>query len=103
MVAVTPSFLGDATNLSPLGQLTVVPAPWAFFQSSLIALRCVVNTNVVPLESARRTTVMSWSGRFTPGLAALSFASLHFVVLPRKMEAYTSRGSLSAFGLPGRL
>jgi hypothetical protein len=59
MVAVTPSFLGEATNLSLLGHATVVPAPGPFFHSSLIALRWLVNTKVVPLESARRTTVMS--------------------------------------------
>src|SRR5215467_4473012 len=97
MVAATPSFLGEATSLSPDGHLTVVPAPGPFFHSSLTAARCVVNTNVVPLLSARRTTVMSWSGRFTPGLAALIFGSLHFVILPRKIAGYTSRGSLSSF------
>ena len=85
IVAVTPSFFGAATILSLFGQFTVVPAPWLFFHSSLIALRWVVNTKVVPLESARRTTVMSWSGRLTPGFAALSFGSLHLVILPRKI------------------
>ncbi len=103
MVAVTPSFLGEATNLSLLGQLTVVPVPGPFFHSSLMALRCWVNTKVVPLASARRTTVMSVSGRVTPGLAAFSLGSLHLVILPRKMPTYTSRGSLRPFGLPGRL
>ena len=63
MVAVTPSFFGEATNLSLFGQLTVLPAPGPFFHSSLIALRWLVKTNVVPLVSARRTTVMSWSGQ----------------------------------------
>ena len=63
MVAVTPSFLGDATILSLLGQFTVVPAPMVFFHSALIALRCLVNTKVVPLLSARRTTVIFRSGR----------------------------------------
>ena len=63
MVALTPSFFGEATNLSLLGQLTVVPAPGPFFHSSLMALRWLVKTNVVPLASARRTTVMSWSGK----------------------------------------
>src|SRR5262249_16269615 len=103
LVAVTPSFLGEATILSLLGQLTVVPAPGPLLHSSLMAARCVVNTNVVPLESARRTTVMSRSGRVTPGFAALSFGSLHLVILPRKIAGYTSRGSLRALGFPGRL
>src|ERR1044071_4182907 len=103
MVAVTPSFFGEATNLSVFGQFTVVPAPGPFFHSSLIAERCEVNTKVVPLESARRTTVMSRSGSATPGFAALILASLHLVILPRKMAGYTSRGKFSALGLPGRL
>src|SRR5262245_27132863 len=85
MVEVTPSFFGEATILSLFGQFTVVPAPGPLAHSSLTAVRCVVNTKVVPLESARRTTVMSRSGRFTPGLAALILGSLHFVILPRKM------------------
>ena len=59
MVALTPSFFGEATNLSLFGQFTVVPAPGPLFHSSSIALRWVVKTNVVPLASARRTTVMS--------------------------------------------
>src|SRR5262245_9554679 len=103
IVAVTPSFLGEATNLSLLGQLTVVPAPGPLCHSSLIALRWLVNTNVVPLESARRTTVMSRSGSVRPGFDALSRGSLHFVMCPRKMLEYTSRGSFRPFGLPGRL
>ena len=69
MVAVTPSFFGEAMNLSLSGQTTVLPVPGPLAQSSLIALRCCVNTNVVPLLSARRTTVMSRSGSVTPSLA----------------------------------
>ena len=85
MVALTPSFFGEATNLSLLGQLTVVQAPGPRFHSSSMAPRCVVNTNVVPLASARRTTVMSWSGNVMPGLAVFTLGLLHFVILPRKM------------------
>src|SRR5262245_11890684 len=103
MVAVTPSFFGDATNLSLLGQFTVVPTPGPLAHSSLIAARCVVNTKVVPLESARRTTVMSRSGNVMPALAPLILGSLHFVILPRKIWAYTSRGSFKPLGLPGKL
>src|SRR5262245_13865439 len=95
-VAATPSFFGDATNLSLAGHLTVVPTPGPFFHSSLIADRCVVNTNVVPLLSARRTTVMSWSGRLTPGLAALILGSPHFVILTRKIRAYEPLGGVGA-------
>ena len=72
MVAVTPSFLGEATNLSLLGQLTVVPAPGPFFHASLMALRCWVNTKVVPLLSARRTTVMPGVGQCHAGIGRLS-------------------------------
>src|SRR5215468_6940625 len=103
IVAVTPSFFGEATILSLFGQFTVVPDPGPLLHSSLMAARWDVNTKVVPLASARRTTVMSRSGKVIPGLAALILGSLHFVILPRKMAGYTSRGSLRPFGLPGRL
>jgi len=46
-----------------------------------------VKTSVVPLASARRTTVMSVSGTLIPGFAALSLGSLHLVIWPRKMPA----------------
>src|SRR5215813_1240593 len=103
MVAVTPSFFGEATNLSLFGQFTVVPAPGPFFHSGLIAERCEVNTKVVPLESARRTTVMARSGSLIPGFAAWILGSFHLVIVPRKIAGYTSRGSFSSLGLPGRL
>lgn len=58
IVAATPSFFSDATNLSPAGHFTVVPTPGTLFHSSLIAARCVVNTNVVPLLSAHHRDVL---------------------------------------------
>src|SRR5262245_66661534 len=42
IVALTPSFFGEATNLLLLGQFTVVPEPRVFFHSSLIAARWLV-------------------------------------------------------------
>src|SRR5688572_24805443 len=98
IVAATPSFLGEAMNLSLLGQFTVVPAPGPFFQASLMALKCWVNTKVVPLLSARRTTVMSVSGIFASGLASAITGSLHFVTLPEKILLYASRESFNSLG-----
>jgi len=46
----------------------------------------MVNTAVVPLESARRTTVIGRSGSLISGLAATIFGSFHLVILPRKPE-----------------
>ena len=68
IVAVTPSFLGAATMLAVVGHWTVVPEPGPALNASLMALRCLVNTKVVPLLSERRTTVILVSGSVTPGI-----------------------------------
>src|SRR5215470_12759912 len=96
-VAVTPSFFGDAIILSLLGQFTVVPVPGPFFHVSLMALKCCVKTKVVPLLSARRTTVMLVSGSFASGFALAIAGSFHLVISPRKIFGYTSRGSFRSF------
>ena len=65
MAAETPSFPFD---LVPTGQLGILFVPGLFANSSLMVLRCFVKTKLVPLPSARTTTLMSLSGSFTPGL-----------------------------------
>ena len=69
----------------PTGQLGCLLLPGLLANSSLIALRCLVKTYVVPLPSARTTTLMSVLGSFTPGLASATALSFHLVILPRKM------------------
>src|SRR5215510_2346856 len=103
IVAATPSFLGEATILSVLGQLTVIPAPGPFFHAALTALKCCVNTKIVPLLSGRRTTLIAVTGRVTPGFALAMTGSFHFVSCPKKMWVYASRDSLRSFGPLGRL
>src|SRR5215813_9937030 len=103
IVAATPSFLGEATILSVLGQLTVIPEPGPVFHASLTALKCWVNTKVVPLLSARRTTVIGVSGRVTPGFALAMTGSFHLVIWPKKILVYASRDSLRSFGPLGKL
>ncbi|MNT73017.1 hypothetical protein D3C72_2116730 [compost metagenome] len=72
-------------NLSLAGQLTVLPSPNSCLNAGLIAAKCLVNTAVVPLESARTTTVIGVAGSFSSGLAATICGSFHWVILPRKM------------------
>src|SRR5271157_6559807 len=103
IVAVTPSFLGAATILSLLGQTTVVPNPGPLAQASLMALKCLVKTKLVPLESARRTTVMGRSGSLRFGLSLAMSGSFQFLISARKIFGYTSRLSFKPWGLPGRL
>ena len=69
-----------------MGHWAVVSEPTSLANASLIAERCFVNTKVVPLESDRRTTVISRSGSLRLGLAAAIRGSFHFVTLPRKMS-----------------
>ena len=64
-LAVTPSFPLERV---PTGQLGSVLTPGLWANSGLMALRCLVNTNVVPLPSARTTTLMGWSGRAHAGI-----------------------------------
>ena len=85
MVAVTPSFLGEATNLSLFGQFTVVPAPGPFLPFLADRGEVLGEHEGRAALSARRTTVISRSGRATPGFAALIFGSFHLVILPRKI------------------
>src|SRR5215510_480072 len=94
IVAATPSFLGAATILSVLGQLTVIPAPGPLFHAALTALKCWVNTKVVPLLSARRTTVTAVSGRGAPGFALARTGSFQCVIWPKNILLYASRDSL---------
>src|SRR5262249_51513464 len=103
MVAATPSFLGEATILSVLGQLTVIPAPGPVFHAALTALKCWVNTNVVPLLSARRTTVIAVAGKFAPGLGWAMIGSFHLVICPKRILVYASRDNFTSFGPLGRL
>ena len=81
-MAVTPSF---PLPPMPTGKSTDLPTPGPSCHSLLIAARCVVKTNVVPLESARRTTVTFVSGSLRSGLALAISGSFHFLTLPRKM------------------
>ena len=67
MAAETPSLPFDFV---PTGQLGILFVPGLLANSSLMALRCFVKTKLVPLLSARTTTLMSASGSFTPGLVA---------------------------------
>jgi len=87
----------------PAGQFGALLVPGPFAQSGLTALRCCVKTNVVPLLSARRTTVTLVSGSFRPGLAAAMAGSFHFVIRPRKISAYAFRDSRSGADSSGRL
>src|SRR5579863_1377841 len=80
--AVTPSLFFAPM---PTGQFGCLLVPGPDFQASLTALRCCVKTNVVPLLSARCTTVMLSAGRDTPGFALAMAGSFHLVTLPRKM------------------
>src|SRR5262245_37346574 len=86
----------------PTGQGTDLPTPGPLFQRASMAARWLVNTNVVPELSARRTTVIHWCGKETPGLSWAIAASSQEVIVPRKMLTYVLRDSLMA-GLPGRL
>src|ERR1035438_3844812 len=98
-LAVTPSFPFDRV---PTGQLGMLFVPGLAANSLLIALRCCVNTNVVPLESARTTTLMALPGSFAPGFALAMAGSFHFFTLPRKRPAYASRDSFRSL-TPGTL
>jgi len=85
----------------PAGQVMFEPAPGPFFQSSLIAARCELNTKVVPLPSARRTAPMGVAG--APGFSLAITGSFHLVTLPRKIPTSASRVSLSGDLSSGRL
>src|SRR5215472_19162141 len=98
--AATPGLPLPAT---PTGKLTALPAPGPFFHSGLIALRCEVNTKVVPLPSERLTTVILVSGSVTPGLTLVIAGSFQLVILPRNTPAYAWRESLIGLVTSGRL
>ena len=83
MAAETPSFPFDFV---PTGQLGILLVPGFFAKSSLMALRCFVKTKLVPLLSARTTTLMLLSGKVTPGLLEAMLGSFHLVTFPRKMS-----------------
>src|SRR6185295_8178524 len=82
ILAVTPSLPLD---LVPMGQFGMLLVPGLFLNSSLIALRCWVNTKVVPLLSARTTTLIGELGSFAPGFAAAISGSFQFLILPRNI------------------
>src|SRR5216684_4039347 len=88
---------------NPTGQLGDAPAPTLLFQSGLTLERKSVQTKLVPLPSERCTTVISLSGRFTPGLSFFSAASFHFLMVPRKMPASVSPVNLSVAVTPSIL
>src|SRR5215467_8948035 len=97
---VTPSLPLAPT---PVGQFGALLVPGPFFHSSLIALRCCVKTNVVPLLSARRTTEIGRSGSFAVGFDAAIAGSFLFVILPRKIPLYAWRDRRSGAVRSGRL
>ena len=84
MAEVTPS---PPLAPTPAGQRGEVLAPERCAHSALMAARCSVNTNVVPLLSPRWTTLMFRSGSTMPGLLAAIAGSFHLVMAPRKMPA----------------
>src|SRR5215475_12952355 len=90
ILAVTPSLPLERV---PTGQLGMLFVPGLFANSSLIALRCLVNTKVVPLLSARTTTLMGSLGSVTPGLVLTITGSFHLVILPRNIPLYACRDS----------
>src|ERR1017187_3993449 len=98
-LAVTPSFPFDRV---PTGHAGILFVPGLAANSLLIALRCCVNTNVVPLESARTTTLMALPGSFAPGFVLAISGSFHFFTLPRKMPEYAARDSFRSV-TPGTL
>ena len=70
--------------------------------SGLTAAR-VVNAAVVPLLSARRTTMIFVFGNFWLGLSFLTDGSCQLVILPKKIPASVSEESCSGFCKPSRL
>src|SRR5262245_879687 len=91
ILAVIPSLPFDFVPTLQLGMFFV---PGFLANSSLIALRCCVNTSVGPLLAARTTTLIGVAGRFTPGFEAAIRGSFHILTLPRKIPAYAFRESL---------
>ncbi len=57
----------------------------------------------VPLPSERWTRMMSRAGSVTPGFAATSAGSFHFVIFPRKMPAIASGVSFNPLFTPSAL
>jgi hypothetical protein len=53
-----------------------------------------VKTAVVPDPSERVTTVIAWSGSFTPGFKAAIFASFQLEISPAKINAIVSPSNL---------
>src|SRR5215813_782955 len=98
-LAVTPSLPFDRV---PTGQLGMVFVPGLLANSGLIALRCFVKTNVVPLLSARTTTLIGVAGSCTPGFEAAISGSFHVLTVPRKIPEYALRESFSSL-TPSRL
>src|ERR1700752_714126 len=82
MAAVTPSLPFERVPTDQFGRLLV---PGLLANSSLIVLRCFVKTKVVPLLSARTTTLIGVSGSCTPGFGPAMRGSFHLVTLPRKI------------------
>src|SRR5579859_6827163 len=80
---------------TPVGQLTVVPAPTFDFQSGFTAARYCVRIPVVPLPSERWTTVVLRCGRFTPELSALICGSSQNLKVPRKILAMMGPDNLT--------
>src|ERR1700744_2779511 len=89
-LAVTPSL---PLLLVPTGQLGILLVPTALSKSGLMALKCFEKTKLVPLESARTTTLMGLFGSFAPGFALAISGSFQFLILPRKMLEYALRES----------
>src|SRR5208283_4852674 len=93
MAAVMPSLPLERV---PTGQLGILLIPGLLANSGLIVLKCFVKTKVVPLESARTTTLIGESGSLAPGFVRAMRGSLHFLTVPRKMPAYAFRDSRSS-------
>src|SRR5215467_2358733 len=90
IAAVIPSLPFERVPTLQLGMLFV---PGFLANSSLIALRCCVNTKVVPLLSARTTTLIGLAGSFTSRFEAAIRGSFHVLTLPRKIPVYALRES----------
>src|SRR5262245_66580821 len=85
------------------GQLIDVAAPYCERHTSLVASRCLVKANVVPLPSWRTTVAIVRSGSLTPGLVRAIRGSFQRLICPRKVPASASREGLRSDGRPDML
>ena len=90
--AATPSF---PLAPMPVGHWTALSAPTLEAQSELSLDSQLVNTNVVPEESARCTTVIFSSGSDALEFRAWMAGSFQFVILPSKIAAAVGPSSFN--------